>query len=93
MATYPRYRRDQLIILQRLLKQAPALTIQAMSDCHERQLWSANDLKNKVAYLQQKQAIQTPDLGRVSSSTPAERGYQVPVREMGKYTAILEGRG
>lgn len=92
MDTYPRYRRDQLTIVQRLLKQAPEFTIQAMHNCHELQLWSANDLKNRVAYLQHSHNLRQADL-IVSPSTPSnEPTYLVPTREIDIYTAILEGR-
>lgn len=92
MDQYPRYRRDQLTIVQRLLRQAPDVAIQAMHDCHELQLWSANDLKNRVTFLQHQHNLRRPDLIATLSTQSTEPTYHVSTREMGTYTAILEGR-
>lgn len=92
MDKYPRYRRDQLTIVQRLLRQAPDFAIQAIHDCHELQLWSANDLKNRVTFLQHQHNLRRPDLIAPLSTQSTEPTYHVSTREMGTYTAILEGR-
>lgn len=63
-----------------------------MLDCHELQLWSANDLKNRVTFLQHQHNLRRPDLIATLSTQSTEPIYHVSTREMGTYTAILEGR-
>lgn len=94
LTKYPRYRRDQLQIIDALLQQNHPLTLQAIHACYERQLWSANDVKNMAKHLEHQEILrQQTNVARSNTSPrPSSSNYDVTVRSMATYTAILEGR-
>lgn len=48
---YPRYIRDQLQVMQHAITQFRPEIEEALSDCSEKQLWSANDLRDTAQHL------------------------------------------
>lgn len=94
LTKYPRYRRDQLQIIHVLLEHNQLLTLKAIHACYERQLWSANDVKNMAKHLEHQETLrhQTHVARSNTSPSPSRSHYDVPVRSMATYTAILEGR-
>lgn len=48
---YARYRRDQLAILQSVIKDDPEWIDQALQKCIQENLYSANDFRDVVSYL------------------------------------------
>lgn len=63
---YPRYRRDQLMILKQLIEEEPQFISSALQKCIDEKLYSANEFHDVVKYLKQeadqlnKKQVNTP---------------------------------
>lgn len=89
---YPRYIRDQLQVMQHAITQFRSEIEEALAICSEKQLWSANDLRDMAQHLTRLKA---------SSATPSFTLYPPPVlpaleataatREIDVYLDILGG--
>lgn len=91
LALYPRYQREQLQLMNQLLNETPELTLKAIKQCHQRQLMSANEVKQMVAHLQRQQAVSQSTVWTSASSSKTVQLDPVPTRSMTVYTQILGG--
>ena len=88
---YVRYRRDQLTILHRVIKDEAAWIDPALQKCIREKLYSANDFRDVIHYLKEssiKQSIQLNELQKVSTIST---DIQVETRPLDAYTRILGG--
>lgn len=88
---YPRYRRDQLTILQQVLKENPEWIQQALKKCIEEKLYSANEFRDVVSYLEKSNL--DPDVPKQEQKiTPVTHlDIKVKTRPIDTYTSILGG--
>lgn len=87
---YPRYRRDQLIILQKATMDYPAVIDEALPKCMNEKLLSANDFRDVAKFLSlniQHSSKESVDNNRRERRT----GIEVDTRPVSTYTDILEG--
>lgn len=89
----PRYYRDQLMILEELLKQYPLSHVQqAIAICHKLELTSFNDVKDACRYSPQTQTMTPVEIvkrGKVSlMSNPTVMNLVIEKRDIHHYTQI-----
>ena len=89
---YTRYRRDQLLILQNIIKSDPEWTDHALQKCLKEKIYSANDFRDVVIYLKQSTSESPlPIEATTDSHTPTAK-IDVTTRSLNTYTSILGGR-
>src|SRR5690606_19658294 len=87
---YPRYQRDQLIILQKATMDYPAVIDEALLKCMNEKLLSANDFRDVAKFLSLN--IQHSSKESVDNNRREQRmGIEVDTRPVRTYTDILEG--
>jgi len=86
---YPRYRRDQLLILLKIAEEHPTFLNAALTKCIEEKLYSANDFRDIVTYLVKKKLVQQQEIEIQSPNTIPK--IEVSTRSMDTYTNILGG--
>ena len=86
---YPRYRRDQLLILLKVAEEYPPFLEAALTKCIKEKLYSANDFRDLVSYL----VKEKPDfLVEIQNSSPIETPkIAISTRSLDTYTTILGG--
>ncbi len=89
MKRYPRYRRDQLLILLKVAENNPAYLEAALTKSIREQLYSANDFRDIVEYLVKEDLDSSGEI----PSGPPKTIPKIPVsmRSMDTYTTILGG--
>ncbi|TLG80504.1 IS21 family transposase [Vagococcus zengguangii] len=81
---YPRYQRDQLLLLKESLTADKQICCQALSICLKNKLYSANDLREVIQELSRKRPIATKlDKSQLPS-------YGIAIRDLSVYTHLLE---
>lgn len=88
---YGRYRKDQLTLLQRVIKEEKEWIDQELKKCISEKLFSANDFRDVVNYLKKisMESVQLINGGtRVQSS---KTKIKVTTRSLSTYTSILGG--
>lgn len=87
---YPRYRRDQLSLLQTVIENEPEWIEAGLQKCIIEKLYSANDFRDVVNYLKQddEPVIPVKNLNHISI---LEEKIQVGTRPLNTYTSILGG--
>ena len=89
---YPRYQKDQLKMIEKTVKEAELrLIIQAMTKCQQLGLYSANDLRQVLLMLKQKDKTRA-EVRQPTTTPSGPKTYTVATRSMDAYTAMLEGR-
>lgn len=85
---YPRYRRDQYLILREVAKESPTFLAAALNKCTVEKLFSANELRDIVSYLKklEKETLNITELA--STSIPS---ISVSKREMEAYFKLIDG--
>lgn len=89
---YTRYRRDQLTILQAVIKNEPEWINEALQKCLTEKLYSANDFRDVVNHLKK---VNTRSLPTTQESVPVRKAktkMDVSTRSLNAYTSILGGR-
>ena len=89
--TYVRYRRDQLTILLRVIKEEPQWIDSALQKCMREKLNSANDFRDVVLYLKQSSLEETAQLHEQQKVSMKPTNIQVETRPLETYTRILGG--
>lgn len=85
---YPRYRRDQYLILKEVAKESPTFLAAAVNKCIVEKLFSANEIRDIVAYFKKIEKETVNDTERVSTDFPS---ISVPKREMEAYFKMMDG--
>ncbi|WP_339217612.1 hypothetical protein [Ornithinibacillus sp. FSL M8-0202] len=95
---YPRYIRDQLqMILKETKVNNREILSAALNECIKRNLYSATDFSDVVAYLKRQRQVEDTVIDTAKNVTHVKRvsGWvmetEAQKREVGAYTAILEG--
>ncbi|WP_338655208.1 hypothetical protein V6B14_03565 [Sporosarcina psychrophila] len=88
---YVRYRRDQLIILQKVIKEEPEWIDSALQKCMREKLYSANDFRDVVRYLKQSNLEESALLHEQQNVSMTPTNIQVETRPLETYTRILGG--
>jgi len=89
MKRYPRYRRDQLLILLRVAEEHPTYLEAALTKSIDEQLYSANDFRDVVHYLVKEEL---DSLQRIHTSPPKTiPQISISMRSMDTYKTILGG--
>lgn len=88
---YARYRRDQLTIIQRVIKEGPEWINLALQKCMREKLYSANDFRDVVRYLKQSSLEVSTQLHGQQIVSTAPTNIQVETRPLETYTRILGG--
>jgi len=88
---YPRYRRDQLTILQQVIKENPEWIQQALKKCIDEKLYSANEFRDVVSYLEKSRL--DPDVPKQEQKIVPVTHLEIKVktRPLDTYTSILGG--
>ena len=86
--TYGRYRRDQLLLLQKVAKENPQWIQAALNKCIENQLYSANDFRDVVDYLRHQQ-MNPVQVSQVFSTNHAP--IPVETRDLNTYIQRMGG--
>ena len=86
---YPRYRRDQLLILLKVAEEYPTYLEAALTKSIDEQLYSANDFRDVVAYLVKEELDSSVEIH--SSSPKTIPKITISTRSMNTYTTILGG--
>lgn len=95
---YPRYIRDHLQVIAKAIKDAGNSYLdQALAMCQNEKLFSGNDFRDVLAYLDrenaEKQTAATAEKDKTSSVDKRYDRYQPATRDMDIYISILEGDG
>ncbi|WP_156890012.1 IS21 family transposase [Planococcus lenghuensis] len=88
---YPRYRRDQLAILQKAILEESEWVDEALRKCVAEQLYSANDFRDVVSHLKSMDAELDRPVHEHLTVQPARPDISVNIRPLDAYTRILEG--
>lgn len=88
---YVRYRRDQLAILQTVIKNDPVWIDQALQKCISEKLYSANDFRDIVIYLKKSSEESVVAIKGVKKIPTSKTNIQVTPRSVSTYTSILRG--
>ncbi|CAM3186947.1 hypothetical protein FITA111629_08705 [Filibacter tadaridae] len=89
--TYVRYRRDQLTILLRVIKEETEWIDPALQKCIREKLYSANDFRDIVYYLKQSNLEEPAQLHEQQQVPMTPTNIQVETRPLETYTRILGG--
>jgi transposase len=86
----PRYYRDQLGVIRKLFEEwNTELMIQGLHYCHEKELYSAGDLKSSIIYLKQLKA--EPKKKETLTALPSKYRGNIPeIRDLGVYEQAME---
>jgi transposase len=86
----PRYYRDQLGVIRKLFEEwNTELLIQGLHYCHEKELYSAGDLKSSIIYLEQLKA--EPRKTENLTALPSKyRGNTPEIRDLSVYEQAME---
>ncbi len=90
---YPRYIRDQLQIIQRVVKNYSSISEKALEICIKDNLWSANDLYDVAKHLKKITNQKTLDRNEISNFEMSSLNYyeKAAQRELDEYLKILGG--
>lgn len=88
---YPRYRRDQLLLLQTIIENEPEWIEAALQRCIVEKLYSANDFRDVVNYLKQSNEVSITPVKDLNHVPTLENRIQVATRSLSAYTSILGG--
>ena len=88
---YVRYRRDQLTILQRVIKEETEWIDLALQKCMREKLYSANDFRDVVRYLKQSNPDGSSHPNGQQEVSMSLSNIQVETRSLEAYTRILGG--
>ncbi len=88
---YARYRRDQLVILQSVIKDEPEWIDQALQKCIRENLYSANDFRDVVSYLKKSGEESVLAIKATKKIPTSKIKIQVVPRSVSTYTSILKG--
>lgn len=88
---YVRYRRDQLTILQRAIKEGAAWIDLALQKCIREKLYSANDFRDVMHYLKESGLEESTQLNEQQKVPTTSTDIQVETRPLDTYTRILGG--
>ena len=86
---YPRYRRDQLLILQKIAEEQPTYLEAALTKAMTEQLYSANDFRDIVKHLVKEELNTSVEIHTSPSVTIPK--IAITTRPMDTYTTILGG--
>ncbi|WP_154655289.1 IS21 family transposase [Pontibacillus halophilus] len=88
---YARYRRDQLAIIQRVIREDSVWIDDALTQCLKKKLYSANDFRDMVQYC--KNLKVSPVKAKMNDSNGHKRAKNMMVRtrSLEAYTTILGG--
>ncbi|WP_156847971.1 IS21 family transposase [Marinococcus halotolerans] len=89
---YPRYRRDQLAIMDRVVQQYPAFIDAALARCMAENLYSANHFRDVARYLQRSEHSVAPELTAAAVPPVIPVGMTASTRALHTYTKILGGQ-
>lgn len=89
---YTRYRRDQLTILQTVIKNDLEWINQALQKCLSEKLYSANDFRDVVSYFKKVNIESVRIVKESTKDRPAKTKIDVTTRSLSAYTRILGGR-
>jgi hypothetical protein len=90
MENYPRYRRDQLAVLQKAVLEYPTVIDEALQKCMSEHLMSANDFTDVAKYLAAPRK-ETPPVPPVKAVRSDSADITVEAHPMSTYTEILGG--
>src|SRR5699024_650039 len=85
---YGRYRRDQLQLLYKTASEYPKWIDEALEKCIENNLYSANDFRDIVHYLQQNEHVDIPKIASLSKRVTSP---PVQTRDLNEYVARMGG--
>lgn len=85
---YPRYRRDQYLILKEIAKENPTYLETAIKKCTTEKLFSANELRDVVSYVKQHEKEKPMIAEPVLTTIPS---ISVSKREMKDYFKLMGG--
>lgn len=90
---YPRYMRDQLQIIRRVVKEHSLLSDQALSRCIREKLWSANHLNDVAKHLDKTKNNHSLDKQEFPSNDVPTKQYKgkATLRNLDGYLKILGG--
>lgn len=88
---YPRYRRDQLTIIHRVIQQNPLWIEAGLTKCMKENLYSANDFRDVVRHLKAIDTESTQKMENSLTNHSVKAGIMVSTRSLGTYTSILGG--
>lgn len=91
--THSRYMRDQLQSIQKTVQDYPAYYEQALKSCVERNLWSANHLRDIATHLEKQAKVPSSEITPPVITDPpsAKCEEQAELRELDSYLEILGG--
>lgn len=88
---YPRYMRDQIKIMYRVIKHYKPFMDQALDTCVNKQLWSANDLWDVAKHLAQTTHHDDEPIETPLRNLPPQWKEKATVRDLDSYLDILGG--
>ena len=92
LASYGRYRRDQLLLFQKIAKESPEWIPAAIDKCIQEKLYSANEFRDVVAYFKrtniEPEQLITPSVKEVKESL----AIAVQTRDLKEYIQRMGGK-
>lgn len=88
---YGRYRRDQLLLLQKVAIEYSEWTNQAIEKCLQEKLYSANDFRDVVHYLQRNRLDSRPEIV-TTLKKPISIPIPVQTRDLNEYIVRMGGK-
>ena len=88
---YPRYIRDQWLVLDKCIQAYPHQRDEALAYCINQGLWSANDFRDVSIYLNRHQLEPLSSVAGGTKEASAPLDIQVRTRLVSDYLKILEG--
>ncbi|MCM3246790.1 IS21 family transposase, partial [Cytobacillus oceanisediminis] len=89
---YPRYRRDQFAIINKVIQQYPALIDTILSKCMTEKLYNANDFRDIAHHLDTLPDEPVEEVQSFYTSSPTHSHIKASTRSLNAYTSILGGR-
>ncbi|WP_197246437.1 IS21 family transposase [Cytobacillus firmus] len=89
---YPRYRRDQFAMINKVIQQYPALIDTILSKCMTEKLYNANDFRDIAHHLDTLPDEPVEEVQSFYTSSPTHSHIKASTRSLNAYTSILGGR-
>ena len=89
---YPRYRRDQFMIIYKVIQQYPDLIDTVLTKCTTEKLYNANDFRDISHHLDALRDEPIEEIQSFYMSPPKHSHIKASIRSLDAYTSILGGR-
>ncbi|PPA68454.1 IS21 family transposase [Jeotgalibacillus proteolyticus] len=89
---YPRYRRDQFVIINKIIQRYPALIDTVLTKCLTEKLYNANDFRDIAHHLDTLRDGPNEEVQSLHTILPKHSHIKASTRSLNAYTSILGGR-